>query len=98
MTIIVEFLVQLETGNRQLDLNLIHIPVIIKQQIMWVGAEETVSKLGNRCLTLLFRSEGPALNRPDRKVGIGKLNAEERRRCGTLNSFVSHLWRSFVCP
>ena len=31
----------------------------------------------------LLRPEGPAWNRPDRKVGIGKGSRKERRRCGT---------------
>ena len=29
------------------------------------------------------RSEGPAENRPDRKVGIDEQNENERRRCDT---------------
>ena len=40
-----------------------------------------MARVVNKALSL--RPEGPAFNRPDRKVGIGKESRKEHRRCGT---------------
>jgi hypothetical protein len=40
---------------------------------MWVGASEAVSELDESLISGAWRPEGPANNRPDRKVGISLL-------------------------
>jgi len=67
-----------------------------KLKIMWVGASEAVSELDESLVSGARRPEGPANNRPDRKVGIRHWNENEPRRGGTQEILLVSLYFRMV--